>query len=105
MQLKELESQRDLNQIIVHVDMDAFYANVELLDNPDLQGKPFGVSNLSPILLMFLCTSRACHRLAKVYSQQHPTKQESTVFVLECLVRSGLRYLQLKSHAEVSYFA
>ncbi|KAG6920254.1 hypothetical protein DXG01_005023 [Tephrocybe rancida] len=41
----ELESQRDLSQTIVHVDMDAFYANVELLDNPQLAGKPFGVGH------------------------------------------------------------
>ncbi|KAG6813377.1 hypothetical protein H0H92_011643 [Tricholoma furcatifolium] len=41
--ISELESQRDLSQVIVHVDMDAFYANVELLDNPGLVGKPFGV--------------------------------------------------------------
>ncbi|KAF5389456.1 hypothetical protein D9757_004259 [Collybiopsis confluens] len=41
--LAELESQRDLSQIIVHVDMDAFFANVELLHNPDLKGKAFGV--------------------------------------------------------------
>ncbi|KAF8973061.1 hypothetical protein BDZ97DRAFT_1779128 [Flammula alnicola] len=39
----QLEEQRDLTQIIVHVDMDAFYANVELLDNPNLAGKPFAV--------------------------------------------------------------
>ncbi|KAI0049981.1 DNA/RNA polymerase [Auriscalpium vulgare] len=41
--LSELEIERDLTQYIVHVDMDAFYANVELLDNPDLAGKAFGV--------------------------------------------------------------
>ena len=40
----KLEAQRDLTQIIVHVDMDAFYANVEVLDNPSLKGKPFAVS-------------------------------------------------------------
>ncbi|KAF5370584.1 hypothetical protein D9758_001826 [Tetrapyrgos nigripes] len=39
----ELESQRDLSQIIVHVDMDAFFANVELLFDPSLKGKPFAV--------------------------------------------------------------
>ncbi len=39
-----MEAQRDLSQVVVHVDMDAFFANVELLDNPDLASKPFGVS-------------------------------------------------------------
>lgn len=38
-----MEAQRDLTQVIVHVDMDAFYASVELLDNPELKGSPFGV--------------------------------------------------------------
>ncbi|KAK1236311.1 hypothetical protein PQX77_000427 [Marasmius sp. AFHP31] len=41
--ISELEAARDLSQIIVHVDMDAFYANVELLHNPEVKGKPFGV--------------------------------------------------------------
>lgn len=43
MKLEELETQRDLSQTIVHVDMDAFFANVELLHNSELVGKAFGV--------------------------------------------------------------
>ncbi|OAX39121.1 IMS-domain-containing protein [Rhizopogon vinicolor AM-OR11-026] len=42
--LEELEARRDLSQIIVHVDMDAFFCSVELLDDPSLQGKPFAVA-------------------------------------------------------------
>ncbi|KAF9459808.1 hypothetical protein BDZ94DRAFT_1284217 [Collybia nuda] len=39
----DMESQRDLSQTIIHVDMDAFFA-AKLLHNPDLRGKPFGAS-------------------------------------------------------------
>ncbi|EJU04281.1 DNA/RNA polymerase [Dacryopinax primogenitus] len=41
--LIDMEARRDLTQIIVHVDADAFYASVEVMDNPDLKGKGFGV--------------------------------------------------------------
>ncbi|KZP22360.1 IMS-domain-containing protein [Athelia psychrophila] len=41
--LVDLESERDLTQYIVHIDMDAFFANVEMLHQPELAGKPFGV--------------------------------------------------------------
>ncbi|KAL1680328.1 hypothetical protein EV122DRAFT_208059 [Schizophyllum commune] len=45
--LAELESERDLSQYIVHVDMDAFFANVEMLYQPELKGKPFGMGVLT----------------------------------------------------------
>lgn len=34
------EPERDISKKIVHIDMDAFYAAVEIRDNPDLKGKP-----------------------------------------------------------------
>ncbi|EHK19218.1 uncharacterized protein TRIVIDRAFT_69218 [Trichoderma virens Gv29-8] len=41
--LAELELSRDLTQYIVHLDCDAFFAAVELLERPDLKDVPFAV--------------------------------------------------------------
>ncbi|XP_006190121.1 DNA polymerase kappa isoform X1 [Camelus ferus] len=43
----ELEQSRDLNNTIVHIDMDAFYAAVEMRDNPELKEKPIAVGSMS----------------------------------------------------------
>ncbi|KZV50557.1 DNA polymerase kappa [Dorcoceras hygrometricum] len=47
--LVDLEATRDLSRIWLHVDMDAFYAAVETLSNPSLEGKPMAVGSLSMI--------------------------------------------------------
>ncbi|XP_067425191.1 DNA polymerase kappa isoform X1 [Emydura macquarii macquarii] len=43
----ELEQSRDLSYTIVHIDMDAFYAAVEMRDNPELKEKPIAVGSMS----------------------------------------------------------
>lgn len=43
----EMEKHRDLSRVIVHVDMDAFYAAVEMRDCPDLKDKPMAVGSMS----------------------------------------------------------
>ncbi|XP_040277358.1 DNA polymerase kappa isoform X1 [Bufo bufo] len=43
----ELERRRDLSRVIVHVDMDAFYAAVEMRDNPELKDQPMAVGSMS----------------------------------------------------------
>ncbi|KAM9391879.1 DNA polymerase kappa isoform 1-T4 [Pholidichthys leucotaenia] len=42
-----LEKGRDLSRVIVHVDMDAFYAAVEMRDCPELKDKPMAVGSMS----------------------------------------------------------
>ncbi|KAM6156858.1 DNA polymerase kappa isoform 1-T1 [Erethizon dorsatum] len=50
----EIEHRRDLNNTIVHVDMDAFYAAVEMRDNPELKDKPIAVGSMSMLVSLFI---------------------------------------------------
>ena len=64
LQLAEMEANRDLSQVIVHLDMDAFFANVETLHNPELAGKPFAVvspieDRFVPVTPIPICLGRA----------------------------------------------
>ncbi|KAM9587987.1 DNA polymerase kappa isoform 5-T16 [Morphnus guianensis] len=46
----ELEQSRNLSSTIVHIDMDAFYAAVEMRDNPELKEKPIAVGSMSMLV-------------------------------------------------------
>ncbi|KAH8556279.1 hypothetical protein BGW37DRAFT_6820 [Umbelopsis sp. PMI_123] len=50
--VEEMEKERDLTQYICHIDMDAFYASVEELDQPHLKTVPMAVGGIG-----MLCTS------------------------------------------------
>ena len=49
-EIEGLECSRDLSRIIVHVDMDAFYAAVEMRDNPQLCSVPMAVGGNSMLV-------------------------------------------------------
>lgn len=50
--IRDLEDTRDLTQCICHMDMDAFYASVEELEDPSLKEVPMAVGGMA-----MLCTS------------------------------------------------
>ena len=45
-------SNENLNRKIIHIDMDAFYASVEQLDNPELRNKPIAVGGVANVVLL-----------------------------------------------------
>lgn len=46
----DLEKNRKLERVIVHVDMDAFYAAVEMRDCPELKNTPMAVGSMSMLV-------------------------------------------------------
>ncbi|KAH3722834.1 DNA polymerase kappa [Pelomyxa schiedti] len=44
--VSSVEASRDLSQSWLHLDMDAFYASIEIADNPELEGKPIAVGSM-----------------------------------------------------------
>lgn len=49
-EVEAMELSRDLSRVIVHVDMDAFYAAVEMRDRPDLKDAPMAVGSNSMLV-------------------------------------------------------
>ncbi|KAG0412382.1 hypothetical protein HPB47_010486 [Ixodes persulcatus] len=44
--VEKMERSRDLSRIVVHVDMDAYFAAVEMRDDPSLRDKPMAVGSM-----------------------------------------------------------
>uniref|UniRef100_A0A4W3GEK8 UmuC domain-containing protein n=1 Tax=Callorhinchus milii TaxID=7868 RepID=A0A4W3GEK8_CALMI len=65
----DLEKRRDMSRTIVHIDMDAFYAAVEIRDNPELKDKPIGVGSTSMLVFSFKTTSTNLIQLQGLYFQ------------------------------------
>ena len=59
-EVEALEVSRDFSRIIVHVDMDAFYAAVEMRDNPALKDSPMAVGSNSMLVCMNIVWSYSC---------------------------------------------
>lgn len=55
--IEYIERSRDLTHIIVHIDMDAFYANVETRDDPSLKDVPMAVGSNSMLVRNLLTFS------------------------------------------------
>ena len=49
--LAQLEAERDLSRVIVHLDMDAFFASVEIRDNPELANLPVAVGHPDGVIV------------------------------------------------------
>ena len=49
--LAQLEAERDLSRVIVHLDMDAFFASVEIRDHPELANLPVAVGHPDGVIV------------------------------------------------------
>ena len=49
-EIELLEKTRDFSRVVIHVDMDAFYAAVEMRDKPELRNVPMAVGSIGMLV-------------------------------------------------------
>ncbi|MGT2596956.1 Y-family DNA polymerase [Staphylococcus aureus] len=72
---------------IIHIDMDYFFAQVEMTDNPNLKGKRVIVGGKA--------SSRG------VVSLPHPMKHENTASIQQCRRHKRINYVQMDTLSQV----
>ncbi|MEA4960681.1 DNA polymerase IV [Lutispora sp.] len=82
-------------RVIIHVDMDAFFASVEQMDNPKLKGKPVIVGGNSPRGVVSTCSYEA-----RIYG----VRSAMPIFIAKQLCPGGI-YLAVrhKRYEEISH--
>lgn len=58
--LNALEKERNLSRYVVHVDMDAFYAAVEMRDDPSVRNIPMAVGSNSMLVCVTIFYVHNC---------------------------------------------
>lgn len=93
--MSKIEQRRDFTRVLVHIDMDAFYANVEIKDNPELATKPMAVGSDSMLVVFLFFLIELKRKMKKIsFSRLQIILHDDMVFELRCLVSSLKSYVQ-----------
>lgn len=86
-ELEVLEAERDLTRIIVHIDMDAFYASVEIRDNPHLKDVPMAVGSKSMLVSVYHSVSQPYFLLVCLHEHLSCGEKMKKIWLLSKAIR------------------
>jgi DNA polymerase-4 len=87
--------------VFFHVDLDAFFASVEILDNPDLAGKPVLIGSRAPRSVVSTCSYEA--RRYGIHSAM-PMVQALRLCPSAIVIRGRMKRYSEKSHEVMELF-